>query len=123
MKPTKALVSASIILLILSLFSLVAYAHPGGTDSKGGHRVSTTGEYHYHHGYSAHRHYDADGDGDIDCPYDFVDKTGLNSGSPSDKIDVGDILFSLLFIFVFIGGFVFAPFYDHIKQFVKENKE
>lgn len=50
-----------------------AYAHPGGTDSQGGHRVSATGEYHYHHGRSAHQHSDMDGDGALDCPYDSVE--------------------------------------------------
>ena len=50
-------------------------AHPGRTDSKGGHTDHSTGEYHYHHGYSAHDHYDMDGDGDEDCPYDFDDQT------------------------------------------------
>lgn len=50
-------------------------AHPGRTDSNGGHTDHSTGEYHYHHGYSAHDHYDMDGDGVIDCPYDFDDQT------------------------------------------------
>ena len=39
-------------------------AHPGGTDSKGGHYNRSTGEYHYHHGESAHQH-----PGGV-CPYD-----------------------------------------------------
>lgn len=66
------------ILIIFSLLSNVS-AHPGRTDSKGGHTNHSTGEYHYHHGYSAHDHYDMDGDGDIDCPYDFDDKTSHSS--------------------------------------------
>lgn len=69
--------------LCLSLFVVVS-AHPGRTDSNGGHYVSGTGEYHYHHGYSAHEHYDKDGDGIVDCPYSFDDKTnssGNHSGS------------------------------------------
>jgi hypothetical protein len=61
-------------LLALSM-TITVYAHPGGTDSKGGHMNSNTGEYHYHHGYSPHDHYDIDGDGEIDCPYDFKDNT------------------------------------------------
>ena len=56
------------IALLLSL-SVVAYAHPGRTDSDGGHINHSTGEYHYHHGYPEHQHYDIDGDGDLDCPY------------------------------------------------------
>ena len=74
-------------LRILSAFIIAATligsvsAHPGRTDSNGGHTDRSTGEYHYHHGYSAHDHYDMDGDGDDDCPYDFKDKTGSSSGS------------------------------------------
>lgn len=76
--PTLAL--ACFLALILPLS---ASAHPGKTDSSGGHTDHSTGEYHYHHGYPAHQHYDMDGDGVADCPYDFVDKTGQNSGSSS----------------------------------------
>ena len=68
--------------LMLGNIVLSVSAHPGRTDSNGGHYNRSTGEYHYHHGYSAHDHYDMDGDGDIDCPYDFRDRTtSNNSGS------------------------------------------
>lgn len=73
------------IISLLASFAPGAKAHPGRTDSNGGHTDNSTGEYHYHHGYSAHDHYDMDGDGDVDCPYDFKDKTGANSGSPSSN--------------------------------------
>lgn len=66
-------------------FFVVVSAHPGKTDSSGGHYDHSTGEYHYHHGYSAHSHYDVDGDGVMDCPYNFDDQTGINSGSPSSR--------------------------------------
>jgi hypothetical protein len=69
------------VLLILLVLPIRAYAHPGRTDSNGGHTDSDTGDYHYHHGYPAHDHYDMDGDGIIDCPYDFDDQTGENRGS------------------------------------------
>lgn len=68
------------ILLILALFlylSATAIAHPGKTDANGGHYDHDTGQYHYHHGYEAHQHTGGA------CPYDFDDKTGENSGSPS----------------------------------------
>lgn len=58
---------------------VIALAHPGGTDSSGGHTDHDSGEYHYHHGYPAHDHYDMDGDGTVDCPYKFDDKTGSSS--------------------------------------------
>lgn len=75
----------SLLLCIVSLclIPVTASAHPGRTDANGGHWDNSTGEYHYHHGYSAHDHYDMNGDGVVDCPYDFVDRTGRNSGTPS----------------------------------------
>lgn len=62
-----------VLLLLFTVFT--AHAHPGGTDSQGGHTDRSTGEYHYHHGYSAHQHENGE------CPYDFDDKTGESSGS------------------------------------------
>lgn len=76
---------------LLCSASLV-FAHPGKTDSKGGHYNRSTGEYHYHHGYSQHQHIDGE------CPYDFDDKTnhdsstGLNSKNTTLNVtDVYDI--------------------------------
>lgn len=61
------------------ILPVVVFAHPGRTDSSGGHYDRSTGEYHYHHGYPAHEHSDMDGDGILDCPYLFEDKTGSSS--------------------------------------------
>ena len=73
------------IILLFSLLLLIsvpsASAHPGSTDSNGGHYNQSTGEYHYHHGYDDHQHYDMDGDGIADCPYNFKDKTSSSSGT------------------------------------------
>lgn len=69
--------------ILICLLAVPASAHPGGTDSSGGHYDHSTGEYHYHHGYPAHDHTDLDGDGDLDCPYNFKDKTGENSEESS----------------------------------------
>ena len=55
--------------LIFAILTMSAFAHPGRTDSKGGHHDRSTGEYHYHHGYEAHQHTNGK------CPYDFNDKT------------------------------------------------
>lgn len=52
-------------ILLLCLLLPSASAHPGRTDSNGGHYDRSTGDYHYHHGMSAHYH-NADGS----CPYD-----------------------------------------------------
>lgn len=72
-------------ILSLSIFCFTVFSHSGGTDSKGGHRNSATGEYHYHHGHSAHQHTDLDGDGVKDCPYNFDDKTNHSSGNKSSS--------------------------------------
>ena len=66
------------LVLILLLLVVPASAHSGRTDGRGGH--NGPGGYHYHHGYPAHDHGDMNGDGVIDCPYDFDNKTGANSG-------------------------------------------
>ena len=66
------------ILLALALcqsLAITAFAHPGRTDSNGGHTNHSTGEYHYHHGQPEHQHYDMNGDGYADCPYDFNGNT------------------------------------------------
>lgn len=55
--------------MVIPLIATTALAHPGGTDSSGGHTDSDTGDYHYHHGYPAHEHTDSDGDGYRECPY------------------------------------------------------
>ena len=54
-----------LLLAIAIMLSFYALAHPGRTDSKGGHTNHSTGEYHYHHGYSAHQHVNGK------CPYEI----------------------------------------------------
>ena len=68
------------LLLLIGLsfcLTLICSAHAGRTDENGGHYDRGSGEYHYHHGYPAHQHTDGK------CPYDFDDRTGEDSGSPS----------------------------------------
>lgn len=65
----KKLLSFHIVLLFAFAILLPVYAHPGRTDSNGGHVDKSTGEYHYHHSYPAHQHTDINGDGIPDCPY------------------------------------------------------
>lgn len=80
-------------LRVLSAFMIAAAligsvsAHPGRTDSNGGHTDHSTGEYHYHHGYSAHDHYDMDGDGVVDCPYSFDDQTDHSNHGYSQEAE------------------------------------
>ena len=81
------------IALFLSL-SIAAHAHPGRTDSSGGHTDHSTGEYHYHHGYPAHQHSDTDGDGILDCPYRqtaIITKPREETTSPSSEIETPKI--------------------------------
>lgn len=72
----------SILLFLLCLASTSAYAHPGQTDEYGGHYDYSFGDYHYHHGFPAHYHKDGY------CPYNFVDNTGENSGTPGSGTSV-----------------------------------
>ena len=67
------------IVVLVALSVVPAFAHSGGTDSKGGHYNHDTGEYHYHHGYSAHQHTNGV------CPYDYDDKTNHSSGNSNSK--------------------------------------
>lgn len=53
-------------LAFVLLLSPAVLAHSGRTDANGGH-------------------YDMDGDGVVDCPYNFDDQTGRNSGGSSTK--------------------------------------
>jgi hypothetical protein len=64
------IVVASVMILCMPI---LVFAHPGRTDSDGGHYDHSTGEYHYHHGYPAHQHPNGV------CPYD--DKIKNNSGT------------------------------------------
>lgn len=75
------LILFAVALIMLCSLTVPVLAHSGKTDGDGGHYDNEAGEYHYHHGYPAHDHYDMDSDGYEDCPYDFDDRTGWNSGS------------------------------------------
>lgn len=81
----KRIIPALICAAIVFALPQTVQAHPGKTDSAGGHTDRSTGEYHYHHGYEAHQHYDMDGDGIDECPYDFDDQTGHDSGSSDNS--------------------------------------
>ena len=65
-----------IFLFVLMVVFINVYAHPGNTDSQGGHYNRSTGEYHYHHGEPAHQHPNGV------CPYD-------ENNSIQEKIENG----------------------------------
>lgn len=62
----------AVFLSALVMLSVASFAHPGRTDSKGGHHDGSS--YHYHHGYPPHQHING-------CPYDFDDQTRHGSSS------------------------------------------
>lgn len=68
----KKLISLTLVLLLLIIFAFTVLAHPGRTDSNGGHYNRSTGEYHYHHGYPEHQHTNGE------CPHSFDDKTSID---------------------------------------------
>ena len=84
----------------------VTFAHPGKTDSNGGHYNCATGEYHYHHGYPAHQH--ANGI----CPYNYVDRAGLDDDAAT-SFDY-TILIAFVPFSIFCGATLFGavPFVD-----------
>lgn len=115
------------VLLLLLCFPVVVKAHPGKTDSRGGHTNHSTGEYHYHHGYSAHDHYDMDGDGNVDCPYDFKDKTSSSSkgnnapeaNSQEEKVAQNASLLEFLFnvcVAVVIGSLILGRIFSAFDE-------
>lgn len=65
---------------LAALLAVVVLAHPGRTDSRGGHTNHSTGEYHFHHGYPEHQH-----TGGV-CPYDYVDKTNEGATTSNRKM-------------------------------------
>ena len=73
-RPVEKLGVFLIAVIVAAILLIPASAHPGRTDSKGGHHNRSTGEYHYHHGYPEHQHTGGE------CPYNFDDQTGKNSG-------------------------------------------
>lgn len=80
------LIKLLLVLLICLSLSIDVYAHPGRTDSAGGHTDHSTGQYHYHHGEPPHQHTDKNGDGILECPYGYEGKSkSSNSSTPSSK--------------------------------------
>ena len=72
----KLLLSYAVVLCLLILLSLNAFAHSGGTDAQGGHKdnknVSGLGSYHFHHGKGPHLHNNGV------CPYNTPSASNIN---------------------------------------------
>lgn len=120
----KVLCIAFAIICVLS-FTVLCFAHSGRTDSSGGHRDSSTGEYHYHHGYPAHQHPNGK------CPYDFDDKTNSESNYSTLKTteyDIRDILGITLVtvilsftIYIFIASSINSVIYRFVLSKFKKD--
>lgn len=67
-----------IFVFVFTVLCVNVYAHSGGTDWRGGHTDSSTGEYHYHHGQPAHQHPNGV------CPYEENE-----SDSIQEKVENG----------------------------------
>ena len=100
----KKLIMFLSILFFLSCFTTTVYAHPGDTDSKGGHYDTSTGKYHYHHGKPAHQHKNGE------CPYDRW------------KISIEEDFFDFGMVVVVVAWFFFCLF-SGMSDRQKEYKE
>ena len=137
----KQLFRSIFFLLFVFVLSLTVHAHPGKTDSNGGHTDHSTGDYHYHHGQPAHDHYDIDGDGIIDCPYNFAETPAspkssnssstskqLSNDTPSDIPTNKSSSFSPIFliyvcycIIASISGLISLLISDHYEKTARRN--
>lgn len=126
----KKIISILAIVLLLSCFVKIALAHPGKTDSQGGHTDHSTGEYHYHHGYPAHQHTNGK------CPYDYHNNTEDDSDSSnyeasesydessgtSNSHDVWDVL-RIVFavsIALFCTAELWTPWVESLWKWIKK---
>lgn len=84
----KRFLSALFVILVFFSFPVSALAHPGRTDSSGGHHdyknASGLGYYHYHHGLGPHLHPNGI------CPY--APKDTIKIDNQPSSMEVGDSL-------------------------------
>ena len=69
--------------ILFAVFATVVFAHPGRTDSNGGHYNRSTGEYHYHDGLSAGK---SGGDSASEEYYynsDYLSRSTVKTATPS----------------------------------------
>ena len=104
---------SSILLIIICcvVFTLTCFAHPGRTDSNGGHHVTATGEYHYHHGYPEHYHTNGI------CPYEDTPQA-----SEPDKPKSNTLNIIILIVIGIATIFLPALIIDSIK-YIKSKSE
>ena len=102
-------------LLLISLVTIMAFAHSGRTDSNGGHYDHSTGEYHYHHGYPAHQH-----TGGV-CPYSNSGTSASSSKSSSDySADDDEPLIWVPIVSVTVASIIFMLFALEVLEKLNE---
>lgn len=105
----------SILLLVcLILSAITVFAHPGDTDSDGGHYDRQNGGYHYHHGYPAHQHKGGN------CPYISNHSSEIN---PISLVFAILLFLCLMFLYLFP---MIAPLLDKNgthKEFISNFSE
>lgn len=108
----KRFVFVLLLLLALSIAcSVIVTAHPGRTDSNGGHWNSSTGEYHYHG--------TSDGSGNSN-------PTGNTTNQHwDDPIDASDVFMWITIVgslLLFFGPPIYSFLAEHIKVFLNKRK-
>lgn len=112
-----------ILLLLVFQFIVIVNAHPGRTDSNGGHYDRSTGEYHYHNGESAGKNQNSSNE---TYTYENFEAPTKNYNSNSSKNsqelknfieDLGTVLF-----YLFLGVVVICGNYLVIKDKIEERK-
>ena len=118
----KILKTFFILLLLVFQFIVIVNAHPGRTDSNGGHYDRSTGEYHYHNGESAGKNQTSKKDSE----YNYSDKTNNSSLFDGDLIREDELteeqkrkrflseLSSDIFVALFFGFLLSIPIFFFI---------
>ena len=74
------LLTALVLLFLLTGFSATYFFHEGGVDKRGGHFNAEDNTYHYHHGCKAHLHEEGK------CEFEFKNcKREENSNTTQDS--------------------------------------
>lgn len=98
-----------LLFLFIFLLNIQVCAHPGRTDSDGGHHDNVNGGYHYHHGEPEHQHPNGV------CPY-YVDEVASSaSSSEADEEFIRNV------VYVFLGLLVFGVA-NRIRWGIKERR-
>lgn len=107
LKTKRFLIFVSVFFFMIASFCLITYAHPGRTDSNGGHYNRSTGEYHYHHGYPAHQHIDGE------CPYDYDDKNNASDKTinNNDNFINSDTIFNIVTVTIVLFDIIIYTIY------------